>query len=134
MPKAISVQTIKPMPGLTRKEPPPPSSAAMMRALVIGLEEERDEAEDEGVEDDRLGEREAQPLDRRDLVAHLGLTRHRLDDLAEDVADTDAGADGPEPGADTERERLRAAAALRDDIDCCSRDAHGFLLVSGLGD
>src|SRR3954454_285990 len=132
MPNAISVQIITPAPGLTRKSPPPDA----VTSAPIGLrEEERDQAEDERVEHDRLGEREAQPLDRRDLVAHLGLAGDRLDHLAEDVADPDPGADGPESGADAEGDRLDLlAAALGDDIECCSRETHGFLLVSGLGD
>src|SRR3954451_8185456 len=120
---------MSPMPGVTRKLPPPPDSEAasgtVFASAVIGLEEERDEAEDEGVEDDRLGEGEAQPLDRGDLVAHLRLAGHRLDDLAEDEADADARADRPEARADAERDRLhagldvagRAAAALGEDLD-----------------
>src|SRR3712207_4617821 len=94
----MSVQTMSPRPGSTRNDPPssspPPSAAARIRmfarSVTFGLEEERDQAEDERVEHDRLGEREAQPLDRGDLVTHLGLAGHRLDDLAEDVADADA--------------------------------------------
>src|SRR4051794_31665524 len=128
-PNAMSVQIITPTPGWTRKLPPPAAvtSVAMWSRPPIGsaAEEERDQAEDERVEHDRLGQREAEPLDRGDLVAHLGLARDRLDDLAEDVADADAGADRPEPGANAQRERLGTAAALRDDVECCSRKAHG---------
>src|SRR5829696_8161061 len=118
MPKASSVQIISPRLGLTRKLPPsssPPLSCAMRSKLAmspanpIGLEEEGDQAEDERVEDDRLGEGEAEPLDARDLVAHLRLAGDRLDHLAEDVADADAGADGAEAGADAEGDALRAA-------------------------
>src|SRR5438874_13814374 len=69
-------------------------------------EEVGDQAEDEAVEDDRLGQREAEPLDARDLVTHLGLAGDRLDHLAEDVADAHAGADRAEPCADAERDRL----------------------------
>src|SRR5215210_2207629 len=76
------------------------------------LEEERDQAEDERVEDDRLGEGEAEPLDARDLLAHLGLTGDRLDHLAEDVAHADARADRAEPGADAERDRLEAVGGV----------------------
>ena len=47
-----------------------------------------------------------------DLVAHLGLAGDRLDHLAEDVADADAGADGAEAGADAERDRLAGLAAV----------------------
>src|SRR5680860_1810870 len=108
MPNAISVQSIRPRPGVTRKLPPPSSAASgtMFSASTIGLEEEGDQAEDERVEDDRLGEGEAEPLDARDLLAHLGLPGDRLDHLAEDVAD--AGADRAQPGADAEGDRLQA--------------------------
>src|SRR3954463_12123419 len=101
MPNAISVQIITPMPGWTRKFPPPDDAAMVMwcRAPIRLREEEGDQAEDERVEHDRLGQGEAEPLDRRDLVAHLGLTRDRLDHLAEDVPDADARADRAEGGA-----------------------------------
>src|SRR3954454_13896876 len=116
---------MSPMPGVTRKLPPPPDSEAasgtVFASAVIDLEEERDEAEDEGVEDDRLGQGEAEPLDRGDLVAHLGLAGQRLDDLAEDEADAHAGADGAEAGADAQRDRAQAlgggiARSLGDDV------------------
>src|SRR3954449_9741384 len=118
MPNAISVQIITPMPGWTRKFPPPEAVTSDVCRLAIRLrEEEGDQAEDERVEHDRLGEREAQPLDRGDLVAHLGLAGHRLDHLAEDVSDADARADRPEAGADAESDRLdrlrRVLAAAR---------------------
>ena len=87
----------------------------MSDVLSIDLEEERDQAEDERVEHDRLGQREAEPLDARDLFAHLGLAGHRLDHLAEDVADADARADRAEPGADAERDRLAGLAAVAAD-------------------
>src|SRR4051794_14970846 len=119
MPNASSVQIMSPTPGWTRTLPDPAATrdGALSMLGSAAREEERDEAEDEGVEHDRLGEREAQPLDRRDLVPHLGLAGHRLDDLAEDVADADARADGAEAGTDAEgdaREALRRA--LGDEI------------------
>src|SRR3954464_14617593 len=78
-------------------------------ASVIRLaQEEGDEAEDERVEHDRLGQREAEPLDRGDLVTHLGLAGHRLDDLAEDEADAHARADRAEAGAHAERDGAQA--------------------------
>ena len=49
----------------------------------------------------------------RDLVAHLRLAGDRLDHLAEDVADADAGADRAEAGADAERDRLAGVGAVR---------------------
>src|SRR3954468_6886588 len=108
MPNPLSVQIITPMPGWTRKFPPPDDAAMVMwcRAPIRLREEEGDQAEDERVEHDRLGEGEAEPLDRRDLVAHLGLARDRLDHLAEDVADADARPDRPQAGADAEGDRL----------------------------
>src|SRR5918998_1388134 len=119
-PKRTSVHNISPMPGLTRKLPPsssPPASVAktsvVVRVWSIGLlEEERDEARDQPVEEARLGEREAEPLDARDLVAHLGLPGHGVDHLAEDDADADAGAHGAEAAANTERDRLARVRAV----------------------
>src|SRR4051794_24995897 len=124
MPKASSAQIISPSSGLTRKLPPPPCSAASR--VVIGLEEECDQAEDERVEDDRLGEREAEPLDARDLLAHLRLAGDRLDHLAEDVADADARADRAEAGADAEGDRLEAVGRRlgRSDYEC-GFEVHG---------
>src|SRR5271165_2264384 len=57
----------------------------------MDLEEEGDEAAHQAVEERRLGKREAEPLDRGDLVFHLGLTRRGLDHLAEQHADASAG-------------------------------------------
>src|SRR3954463_317628 len=120
MPNAISVQIITPMPGWTRKFPPPDDAAIVIscRAPIRLREEEGDQAEDERVEHDRLGQGEAQPLDRRDLVAHLGLAGHRLDDLAEDEADAHARTDGAQAGADAQGDRAqtlggRVATSLR---------------------
>src|SRR5215210_2239461 len=111
-PKRNSVQTISPTLGLTRKLPPSSSAAKMTVERVIGLEEEGDQARHEPVEEARLGQREAEPLDAGDLVAHLGLAGDRLDHLAEDDADADAGAHGSEPAADTERDRLARVRAI----------------------
>ena len=79
---------------------------------VRSLEEEGDEARHQAVEEARLGEREAEPLDAGDLVAHLGLAGDRLDHLAEDDADADAGADGAEAAADAEGDRLARVSAV----------------------
>src|SRR5436853_7933623 len=135
MPNAISVQIITPMPGWTRKFPPPAATTVMSCRAPIRLgEEEGDQTEDERVEHDRLGEGEAEPLDRRDLVTHLRLARDRLDHLAEDVADADAPPERPEAGADAEGDRLDrlggliAAARLGEEV-CDGR--HG-LPLSGL--
>src|SRR5215211_4114181 len=92
-------------------------------------EEERDEAEHERVEDDRLGQGEAEPLDARDLLPHLGLACDRLDHLAEDVPDADARADRAEAGAHAERDGLEAVdGALGDG----KQVEHGSSLVSVL--
>src|SRR3954451_6710810 len=115
---ASSVQIISPTLGLTRKLEfsvvvVVVAARGVTRASICLLaEEEGDEAEDERVEHDRLGQGEAQPLDRGDLVAHLGLAGHRLDDLAEDEADADAGADGAQAGADAEGDRLAGLAPV----------------------
>src|SRR5437868_14589754 len=61
-----------------------------------------EQAADQAVEDDGLGQREAEPLDALELAAELGLACDRLDHRAEDVADADAGAERTE--ADAERE------------------------------
>src|SRR5690349_16965863 len=96
-PKTMSVQIISPTFGETRK------LLLLAAETVIGLEEEGDQARHEAVEEARLGEGESEPLDAGDLVAHLRLARHRLDDLAEDDADADTGAHGAETTADTQR-------------------------------
>src|SRR4051794_14211138 len=139
--QTASAHSIRPPPGWTRKlpppEPPPLSVAARIvdRVVVIdGLQEERDEARDQAVEEARLGEREAEPLDARDLVAHLRLAGHRLDDLAEDLADADAGADGPEAAAHAERDRLAGVAAGAREVLGLSEggddsEVHGVSLV-----
>src|SRR4051794_22793805 len=90
------------------------------------LEEERDQAEDKRVEHDRLGKREAEPLNARDLLAHLRLAGDRLDHLSEDVADADAGTDGPKAGAYAERDGLEAVGRRlgRSDYEC-GFEVHG---------
>ena len=72
-----------------------------------------EQAAEERVEDDRLGEREAEPLDAGELPAELGLAGDRLDHGAEDVADADAGADRAEPDADSEGDRLAEVGERR---------------------
>src|SRR5690242_18389182 len=108
-PNTTSVQIISPRPGETRKLPESASGgcAAIEPSGPISLrEEERDQAEDEGVEGDRLGEREAKPANRLELVLHLRLPGDRLDLLAEDEPDPDPGSDRAEPGSDAQRDRL----------------------------
>src|SRR3954453_8838150 len=103
-PKTSSVHSISPTFGLTRK-----LSAAM---TCMALEEEGDEARHEPIEEARLGEREAEPLDAGDLVAHLRLAGDRLDHLAEDDADAHAGADGTEAATHAEGDRLARVRAI----------------------
>jgi hypothetical protein len=76
------------------------------RASISGREEEGDQARDEAVEEAPLGEREAEPLDAGDLVAHLGQAGDGLDHLAEDDADADTGSDRAETTTDAEGDRL----------------------------
>ena len=78
----------------------------VIAASIASDDERGEQAGHEAVEEACLGQREAQPLQLRDLVAHLGLARDRLDRLAEDDADADAGADGAEASADAEADRL----------------------------
>jgi hypothetical protein len=70
-------------------------------------EHEAEEAADEAVEDDGLGEGEAEPHDPLQLAAQLGLAGDRLDHRGEDRADADAGAQRAETHPDAEAERLR---------------------------
>src|SRR4051794_34770172 len=107
-PNTTSVQTISPTSGVTRKLPP--ESSAAITGLIALLKEEGDQARHQAVEEARLGEGEAEPLDRRDLVAHLRLARDRLDHLAEDDADAHGGAESAKAAADAERDR--AACSL----------------------
>src|SRR5690349_9099525 len=120
-PKTTSVQIIRPQTGSTRPGESP-SSAASSR--FISDQEERDQAGDEAVEEAGLRKGEAEPLDRRDLVTHLGLAGHRLDDLAEDDADADARAHGAEAAANTDGDGL---AGVRGIIRCGEDEAedHG---------
>src|SRR6185436_15007469 len=115
---------------------PPLLSAAKMTGFVTPspLEEEGDQARHEAVEEARLGEREAEPLDRRDLVAHLGLAGDGLDDLAD--ADADTGADGAETTTDAEGDRLagvRAGVGLGEDGEEGEKQIEhcGLLWLSG---
>src|SRR5579864_2383337 len=94
------------------------SAGVGSRALFLLADDEgRQQAGDEPVEEARLGQREPEPLQLRDLVAHLGLTRDGLDCLAEDDADADTGAHGTESAADTEADRLARLC----DVGVCSK-------------
>src|SRR3954469_1438715 len=97
IPKTSSVQIIRPRFGETRKLPP---EATMWATGPHGLEEEGDQAEDERVERDGLGQSESEPANRLEVVLHLRLAGDRLHLLSEDEADTDAGSDRAEPCTD----------------------------------
>src|SRR6266849_5352570 len=66
----------------------------------------RQDRAEQAVEDDGLGEREAEPLDPLELAAELGLAGDRLDHRGEDVADADTGAERAEADAESEADRL----------------------------
>ena len=55
-----------------------------------------DELDDETDEGERLGEGDTQEHRGADVAGHFGLAGHRLDGLADEVADADARADGGE--------------------------------------
>ena len=76
------------------------------RTVLNSDEDVGEEAADQAVEHDRLGEGEAEPLDSLQLAAQLGLAGDGLDHRAEDVADTDAGAERAEADAERERDGL----------------------------
>ena len=65
----------------------------------------QDRAE-QAVEDDGLGQCEAEPLDALELPTELGLAGDRLDHRREDVADADAGAERAESDAEREADCL----------------------------
>src|SRR5688572_18098791 len=97
----MSVQIISPGTGSMSGE------AAMSMVLPSALDEdEGQQAADEPVEHDCLGECEAEPLDARQLATQFRLPCDGLDHAAEDVADADAGAERAEADAERERDRL----------------------------
>jgi hypothetical protein len=95
MPKRSSVQIISPTLGVIRNEP--------LEAAVVAIELLQDPGEqacDQAVEEDSLGQCESEPLDARDFVAHLWLARNGLNHLSEDDPDADAGPEGAQAAAD----------------------------------
>src|SRR5262249_13803528 len=82
-------------------------SGGSCRAASDPLDEHvgQDRAE-QAVEDDGLGQREAQPLDSLELTPELGLAGDRLDHRAEDVSDADPGAERAEADAERKPDRL----------------------------
>src|SRR5262245_63949936 len=92
-------------------------------ATGIGLDEdEREDRAEQAVEHDGLGEREAEPLDARELTAELGLPGDGLDHRAEDVADADAGSERAETDAERERDRLAGVGAV---LGCGEEEERG---------
>src|SRR5579863_139491 len=135
-PNTSSVQIISPPEGVIRNLPD--DDAASTCELTgtrtpLGDDERREQAGDEAVEEARLREREAEPLQLGDLRLHLGLAHGRLDRLAEDDADADTGAHGAEPSADTQADRLaRAGDAGAEQERQSVQQGDSFLM--GLGD
>src|SRR5690349_9044299 len=125
-----------------RRDRRAPESRSPRRRAGRSCQEERDQAGDEAVEEAGLREREAEPLDGRDLVTHLGLTSNGLDDLAEDDADADTGADGAEAATHADRDRLaggrgglRRIALGEDEAQDGQEGVHfGGLLLVRFGD
>src|SRR5689334_13630305 len=72
------------------------SSCGMARAAPSSEHEEDEEGDGEAEEPGRLGERESQECERRHL--RRGITRERIDQRAEHIADADAGADEGDAG------------------------------------
>src|SRR4051812_32414946 len=136
-PNTTSVQIISPTSGVTRKLPP--DSSAAISGFIALLQEEGDQARHQAVEEAGLGKGETQPLDGRDLVAHLRLAGDGLDHLAEDDADADAGADGAEAATNTEGDRLAGVLAVFSGSEDEGQERaqqvnHGWSLLVGLGD
>src|SRR4051794_2457366 len=136
-PKMISVQIITPTTGLTSWLPLPSSAAS--RKFIALLEKEGDQARHEAVEEAGLGEGEAEPLDRRDLVAHLRLAGDRLDHLSEDDADAHAGTNCAEAATDAECDGpaslLTVLRGGEDEAQDHAQGGHwGDLLLVGFGD
>src|SRR5581483_9170458 len=67
-----------------------------------------DQTGNEPVEEARLGEREAEPLNVRDLLTHLRLAGDRFHRLREHHPDADPGADCAEPAGYTDRHRSQS--------------------------
>src|SRR5581483_9857424 len=93
-------------------------------ATSIELDEDvAEESAQEAVEDDRLGEREAEPHQALQLTAELGLACDRLDHRAEDVADAGARARGPGADAESECDRLAGVDHRRVLDGCCEQES-----------
>src|SRR5581483_3108570 len=101
------------------------------RAALLD-EDEGEQAAEEAVEHDCLGEREAEPHDSLELSAQLRLARDRLDHRPEDGADADACADGAETDAEAEGDRLAFFDLRRGGREQGEDGAHRVSLLNGL--
>src|ERR1700742_1935414 len=96
-PNSSSVHTISPTLGVMRNEPP---EAAVTGAGIATSAPRRGGARPRPRRTGPPPRSDAEPLDLGDLVTHLRLAGHRLDDLAEDDPDADAGTDGTQSASD----------------------------------
>src|SRR5438445_2407954 len=93
------------------------------------LEVDEDHEADEG---EGFGEGDAEEHRGPDHAGGLGLAGHRLDRLADEVADADAGADGGQAVAETGRDGLAELDEVGTAVGGCCEHAHGCL-VSPVG-
>src|SRR5215212_10674434 len=96
----------------------------MLRGGPSSDQDVSEQAADQAVEDNGLGEGEPEPHDPLQLAAQLGLARDRLDHRAEDVPDADACTEGAEADAERERDRLPRIRAVVDGREKSSSDGH----------
>src|SRR3954454_4634055 len=97
----------------------------MLRGASSSLDQDvGEQAADQAVEDDGLGEGEPEPHDPLQLAAQLGLARDRLDHRAEDVPDAAASPEGAEAAAERERDAVPGIGAVADSREKSSSDGH----------
>src|SRR5512133_1120618 len=99
--KVTSTQIIRPGVGLMRR------MLSSARGTAELPDEERHERHQEGVERDRLGQRQAEEHEALELAAELRLPADPLDRLADQVAHARARPDRAEARAEAERDDLR---------------------------
>src|SRR5690242_15372724 len=96
-----------------------------MRRTSASDQDVRQDRAEQAVEDDRLGEGEAEPLDALQLASKLGLACDRLDHRAEDVADADTGAERAETDAERKADRLAGLGDITGRRGDESQSGHG---------
>src|SRR5436190_13953993 len=101
-----------------------------LKQCGASLEDPAEQAGNQAIEEASFCRGEAEPLDARDLVAHLRLARHRLDHLPEDDPDADAGADRAEATTDADRDPV-AEAGGGDMDDGCKHFSSSFWISDG---